>query len=520
MAVGALVQRYAVAGWRHRWKALALSWVVCIAGWAAVTKLPDQYMASARMYADADAILGQTLRGIAVDGATANQVDTLQRTLLSRPNIERVIARTDLDLRVTNAAEREELVQKLTREIKLVPQTRNLFKLEYSDHDPQVAHSVVQTLLNLFIERVSGNDRQQMDNARTFIGQQLASYEQQLRQAEQRRAEFRARYIELLPNDQLGGSSRFEASRARLAQLRGELEDAKTRRDLIAQQLERTPAMLAPEAVAGGGGGGGGGRLADAERTLRELLLTYTDQHPAVVAQRSIIAGLRAGGGGGEARAPAGSATGSAATTRPGSRPNPMREPLQLRLVDAEAELASLERQVRAEAAEMERLETLARTAPQVQAQFLNLDRDYTVLLRNYEELLARRESLQIAGAARTGADQVRLEVVEPPTVPQNPTGPNRPLFYAAVLVVGIGAGVALAGLFTLLDTSVYTLSELRQFGLPVIGAVSPAQTRPWVGGAVVFGGAFSILFVAFGAVLAGGPALVARIAQVARILA
>jgi polysaccharide chain length determinant protein (PEP-CTERM system associated) len=254
-------KRYVKAAWRHRWKALALAWVVCIIGWLVVYKLPDRYEASARLYADADVILGQVLRDIAVDSSPGQQVDLLQRTLLSRPNLERVVARTDLDLRIHDAYDREALLQDLARQIRIQFQTRNLFSISYSDHDPQLARNVVQVVLNLFIEQATSNDRQQMENARTFVNQQIAVYERQLREAEQRRADFRARYLELLP-DGPAGVTGLETSRGRLRQLRGELQDTRLRRDLIRQQLDATPQMLPAE------GGGSRAHVARASAAL------------------------------------------------------------------------------------------------------------------------------------------------------------------------------------------------------------------------------------------------------------
>ncbi|MFT8245508.1 XrtA system polysaccharide chain length determinant [Roseomonas sp. BN140053] len=505
------LRRYAAISWRHRWKALALAWVVCLAGWFGVSMIPNQYQASARIYADADAILGQTLRGIAVDGATAAQVDTLQRTLLSRPNLERVVARSELDQRVTSVAGREGLLTRLARDIRIMPQARNLFRIEYSDVDPRTAQSVVQATLNLFIERAASNDRQQMENARGFIDQQIASYETQLREAERRRADFRSRYLDLLPNDALGGVTRLETSRSRLAQLRGEVEDARSRRDLTRQQLQALPATLPAEAV---GGGGGPSRAAEAERQLRELRLRYTDQHPDVIAARAALAQIRAGGDGDTVR-------GDGAPRGGRSLPNPAREAIQLRMVDADAQLVSLERQVRDETAEVERLEALARGAPQLQAQFQNLDRDYNVIRRNYEELLGRRESLQIAGAARVGADQVRLEIIEPPTVPTLPIGPKRMLLSVGVLLAGLGAGAALAVLLATMDRSFHSLQDLRRLNLPILGAISSLQPPRRAGAVYVFAGALSLLFLAFGAVTVGGPSLLARVPSlVSRVLA
>src|SRR3954453_6016870 len=153
MQIASILRRFGSAAWPHRWKALALSWVLCVAGWIGVSLMPDHYQSSTRIYADADAVLSQLLRGIALDSSPASQVELLQRTLLSRPNLERVVARTDLDMRVTSPLAREGLLRQLEKDIKITAQTRNLFTITYTDRQPRIARDVVQALLNLFIEQ-------------------------------------------------------------------------------------------------------------------------------------------------------------------------------------------------------------------------------------------------------------------------------------------------------------------------------------------------------------------------------
>ncbi|MBO1076781.1 XrtA system polysaccharide chain length determinant [Roseomonas marmotae] len=505
MHILATVKRQATVAWRYRWRALLVGWLVCLVGWAGVYAIPNQFQSSARIYADADAILGSLLRGIAVDSSPAAQVEILQRTLLSRPNLEKVILRTELDKRVKSPADRDAIVQQLTRDIRIVPQTRNLFTIEYRDRDPRVAREVVQTALNLFMEAATSTDRQQMEGARAFVQQQLSSYEVQLRQAERRRAEFQARYIDILPNDALGGVSRLEAARSQLKQVQGELTDAIARKGLIEKQLASVPQRLASESRGGGGGGGGGNsRLADAERELRELRLRFTEQHPDVIAARRAVEAARAEGS-------RGSTTTRSAGSSSEPRSNPLYEELKVRLVEAEAQISSLQRQEVDGRAEVERLDEIARGAPEVHAQFLNLDRDYNVLRKNYEELLARRESIQIAGAARTNSDRVRLEVVDPPTLPVLPTSPNRMLLLCGVLVAGLGTAVLTALAFVQLDQGFYTVHDLRKLGLPVLGGVSATAPRRHTGAAVGFAFGVVALLAVFGAVLAGVPGMIVR---------
>jgi polysaccharide chain length determinant protein (PEP-CTERM system associated) len=449
-----LVRRYSASAWQHRWKAVALIWLVALLGWTAVRLLPDRYVSTARIYADADAVLGMLLRGIAMDNSPAAQVEVLQRTLVSRPNLERLVDRSALSQRIAAGADREKTIDTLARDLRFGSQARNLFTVEYVDTDPNVAHGVVQQVVDLFLELASGSDRRQMGNARAFLLQQLATYEQQLREAERRRAEFTSRYQDLLAVN--GSVSRLDAVRSRIEAMRGELSDKSSLRTLLQQQIDALP-DVPPSASAS---------AAEAEQRLMVLRQRYTEQHPDVAAARAAAAA---------ARAVASNSRTAASTTRA----NSVREQLQVRLVDTESQVASLERQLRELEAQSNRLEEMARNAPEVQAQFANLDRDYNIIRRNYEELLARRESVNIAEAARTGSDRVTLEVVDPPTMPTHPTSPKRLLLAAGVLFAALGAGGALLFLQVQLDTSFYTLRELRGFGLPVIGALSaPSRGR------------------------------------------
>ena len=102
-----------------------------------------------------------------------------------------------------------------------------------------------------------------------------------------------------------------------------------------------------------------------------------------------------------------------------------------------------------------------------------DLDRDYGVLKRNYMELVARRESTQIANAADTKTEKIQFRIVDPPQVPIVPVAPNRPLLMTYVLALGIAAGLVAPLLIMQLDRSFATLGQLRNLGIPILGSVS-----------------------------------------------
>ncbi len=509
-----LLHRYLVAGWRYRWVALALAWVVSLGGWFAVYLIPNQFEAKARMFVDADAVLTPLLRGLAIDSGTLNEVEMLQRTLLSAPNIDKLISRTSLELQISSPIERERLVQALQTQIAINPQTHNLFTISYRNPQPKLALEVVQTLITIFIEKATGSNRTSMDNAEQFLGQQISAYEDKLRAAEKRRADFRTKFMDLLPNDLNGGLTRLEMARSQIEQLGGVLQDAQAKRDMLAKELAATPPTVSAAEAAnlGGAGGGGNPELVQARRHLEELRLRFTDQYPDVIAQKKFIEML-------EKAPPPAHAAPRAAAPKPedgapaapakarGGVPNPVYEHLKVLLVDAEAALASTKRQLAETDRDRSRLEAVLQKEPLVQAEFQNLDRDYTVLQQNYQQLLERREQMRLSAAADREADKIKLQIVDPPEMPRVPVAPKRGLLFSGVLLVGLGAGAGLALLLAQLDRSFPTVEDLRDLGLPVVGGISllgPVQRTRNFAGSAVFALGLVLLGALYGGLMSG----------------
>jgi hypothetical protein len=118
-------------------------------------------------------------------------------------------------------------------------------------------------------------------------------------------------------------------------------------------------------------------------------------------------------------------------------------------------------------------LDKIQQEQPGLIAEYENTDRDYNVLRSSYEQLLQRLQSANIAQAADTQADKVKLQVVDPPEVPRLPVAPNRMLLLTAVLLVGCAAGLGITVLFGQVDNSFSTADDLRSLGLPVLGGIS-----------------------------------------------
>jgi polysaccharide chain length determinant protein (PEP-CTERM system associated) len=468
------------AVWRHKWLGVATAWLVCTAGWIGVALVPTKYESSARVYLNADPLLTPLLKGLAADTDPTRQLDFMQRTLLSRPNLEQLVRLTDLDIGVTNAEQKEALYKRLASDVAVAPVTLNLLTLSYRDQDPNTAKNVVQALLTIFAEKTAGSSRADMDNAQRFLDSEINSYRDQLRAAEKRRSELAQKYPDIVSNrapdsaaDGDGSLSRLDQTRAVVARLKLDLADAVTKRDAMQKALAAVPAMLsvdrAPQVIVTGG------RLSPIDERLQELrrnldtmLLKYTEDHPDVKATRKQMAQIEA-----EAAKASGGAGKSGGGTSKGEVANSVYEQIKLRLVDAEAAVAAVQRRLDEAQSDEERIQKVAASAPGVLAQAQDLDRDYSILKRNYQELVARREATAIANAADTKTEKIQFRIVDPPQVPILPAAPNRPMLVSMVLLFGIGGGLAVPLALTQIDRSFATIGQLRNLGLPILGSVS-----------------------------------------------
>ena len=236
--------------WRHRWLAVGTAWLVCTAGWIGAAFIPTKYESTARVYLNADPLLTPLLRGLAADTDPGRHLDFMQRTLLSRPNLEQLIRLTDLDTVVRTPGEKEALFKRLASDISVTPVTLNLLALSYRDSDPVMAKNIVQSLLTIFAEKMAGSSRADMDSAQRFLDGEIASYRDQLRAAEKRRADMAEKYPDIVRNrspDAPGGDdngNRLEQARATVGQLKLELADAVSKRDTIQKELASVPTTL------------------------------------------------------------------------------------------------------------------------------------------------------------------------------------------------------------------------------------------------------------------------------------
>ena len=482
--------------WRFRWVALIAAFIVAVIGWAVVFALPDRYEADARVFVDTRTALRPALQGLTIDQNVDAQINYVRQSLLEGPQLVRIAKETGvLPPTVTDERARAKIVNALADRIVLGVYSAgtqgderstagSIYSFHYSDGDRARSLRVVEALLNTFVEETLGGKREGSEHAQKFLETQIKDYEQRLSGAEDKLAAFKKKNVGLMPSDQGGYFAQLQKEVDAAKKAESDLSVAMSRRDELAKQLHSNTVISA----AGGSGlgvgrGAGGGsdtlsRIQETQAKLDELLLKYTDRHPDVIATRATLAELKQRRAIELASLQRGDASAIASS---GAGNNPVYQSMQLELNKVDVEIAALRRELAQHQSTVADLRQRLNSAPQVEAEYQQLNRDYDVNKAQYTALLESYQKARL-GERADNAGSVRFEIVLPPTSPLVPMWPRRVLLLGLIWLAALGAGGAIAyGLHTIkpILSSVRSINELTAF--PVLGVVSvafPTQQR------------------------------------------
>jgi polysaccharide chain length determinant protein (PEP-CTERM system associated) len=454
---------------KYRWYAVFISWMVAVIGWAVVYKLPNDYQASARVYVDTQSILKPLLSGMTTLPNLDQQVVFMRRTLISRPNVERVMRMVDLDVKTSSAKDHEGVVNELMDKIKIIGTERDdIYTITYNNSNPKLGKDVVQSLLTIFVEGSFGGKKQDSEKAVQFIDDQIKSYEEKLATAETAMKDFKIRNMGLLPRQGTDYSGKIAEMSDLLNQARLELVEAEGARNAIKRQIAGDdPAPVTGTDVADPLDSNPEleGRIQTVNKQLDGLRLQYTEEHPDIIGAKRLLAQLET-----KKKEEAKKHKRSA---DPGANYSPMLQQMNVALSVAEARVASLKARVDELGARTNRMRGQSTAAPEVEAQLAQLNRDYEVNRSNYQKLVERRESAKLSGDLSSATDMLTFRVIDPPTVPLSPSGPNRPRLFSLVFAGALVAGLVVALLMSQVRPTFLSQSSLREVtGVPILGTI------------------------------------------------
>jgi polysaccharide chain length determinant protein (PEP-CTERM system associated) len=467
-----LIIGYIKGVWVKKRYIMICTWLICPIGFVKVASEPDTYQSSARVYVDTRSVLAPMLRGLALQSNPEQEVAMMVRTLLTRPNLEKIARDADLDITAANDNQFQGLIDSLSRNIRLNKAGRdNLYTISYIHGDPVMATTIVQKTLDLFVEGTKGKNRVDSDSADQFIDEQIDEYEVRLLNAEQRLVNYKRKYDTLLPNQ---GSfyDNFNNISSQLEQTRLTIKEMEQLIVSLTEQVNgntsQTPGSSVNSIDASSLTTRYDDRIKTLEEKLDQLMLRYTELHPDVMETNNLLNILMA-----SRKQEIEEFLASSDGERP-TQIGSIANELSLEISRLEGQLSSLRVRETDYANKVDELSRQIDFVPQAEAERTALDRDYNITKRKYEGLLDRRESSDLARKADMSSESVQFRVLAAPRVPKNPAGPNRPLNYTIVLALGFAAGLGLAFLISQLNPVLIKASQLTALtSYPVLGAVS-----------------------------------------------
>jgi uncharacterized protein involved in exopolysaccharide biosynthesis len=202
------------------------------------------------------------------------------------------------------------------------------------------------------------------------------------------------------------------------------------------------------------------------QEQLAAMEARYTTQHPDVIKLKNNIEELQ------ERNADPSRAPAVLNPSLPATEPAHIQE-LRARLRQADLLIADLTKRQGQIQEEIQVIQARVQATPVVEQQFKEITRNYQTALDFYNELLKKRDNSAMATDLEHQQESEQFRVLDPPSLPSEPSFPKKPLFAGGGLGAGLALSLALLYLLAMSDKSMHTERDVElALKLPVLALV------------------------------------------------
>lgn len=428
--------------------------------------LPPAFESEVRMIVESAQIPGQ-LAESTVQMSAAEQLQLFETRLLTRANMLDIARRLKV-LDEVQTMSPDLIVAAMRARTTIRSSTgRNeatLMTIKFEAGTPQKAAAVLNEYLTLILREDAEFRAARAGQTQEFFEQEVAQLGEELSNQSAKILQFKNQHANALPESLDYRRGQQLTQQERLLQLDREINALKEQKQRLTQIFESTGRIetgtaRTPDQI----------RLARLEQELNQALSIYSDVHPKVRSLRAQIDQLQQqiNAAGNTAPAPEAGADDAAKAM------------FNLQLAEIDARIDLLEQQkVQAQKLLDELTESISLTPANAIA-LDALERDYANVQNQYNQAVDRLARASTGERIESLSRGQRITVVEQPTVPSEPTKPNRLLIAGGGTFLGIAAGLALVvGLEFLNRTARRPADLVNRLGITPIATIPYLRTR------------------------------------------
>ena len=411
------------------------------------------------------------------------QLQLINQRIMSTTRLLEVINQFNLYADLRSKLPTEEVVGKMRKDIKLStisadvidPKTGRpasatiAFSLSYEGRSPETVQKVANVLASLYLEENMKAREKQTIGASRFLEEEARGLQVELAKVDAKISRFKERNVTVLPEllqANLQGLDRLESD---IDRLKDQLRTLKEREGYLQTQLATIPTDTVNQDKT---------LLKELKAKLVQLQSRVSDKYPDVIKAKAEIAEL-------ERRLneqPKGdvniSAPGLAQWSGVDQPDNPAYVTLASQLVSTQAEIESVQRQIKDVGTRRDDYRQRTEATPRVEETYKALMVERTNLQTKYDDLMKKVMEARVAHGLEKEQMGEHFTLIDPARLPENPVKPNVPAVLIIGVVLGIGAGIGGASLREYSDQSarsVVALASLTAF--PVLGAIPEIVT-------------------------------------------
>jgi polysaccharide chain length determinant protein (PEP-CTERM system associated) len=346
------------------------------------------------------------------------------------------------------------------------------FYVGYTAATARQAQEICADLTSMLVEEDLKSREDASQGTTQFLTTQVEDAKRNLDDLDKKLAAFKNQHMGQLPGDEdnnlkilMGLNSQLDANTQTLNRA---TQDKSYTESMLAQQLttwKTSQSSNNPQTLQQ--------QLSQLQAQLIDQQARYTDDHPDVIKTQADIAQVKKKLA--EINDTAAKAGDSTVDKESGSEPPEIRQ-LRLQIHQYQDLIAQATRDQKKLQEEIGVYQSRVASSPGIEEEYKQLARDYDNAQKVYQDDLAKQSTSKMATQAQQQQQGEKMELLNPASLPDLPSFPNRLLFAGGGLGAGLALGLGLAIWLEFRDKSIRTQADAESaLGLPMLVAM------PWI---------------------------------------